>query len=152
VPIAEMIKRNAPETRRIVVAVGTGTTLAGIVSGLSKNYEVLGVSALKGADDLEHRVDELLKGITAETHARWSLLHDYHCGGFARAHPRLREFILEFERIHRIPLDPVYTAKMVYAIAEQQRCGAWDARLPLLAIHTGGLQGRRGFPWLRCSA
>jgi 1-aminocyclopropane-1-carboxylate deaminase len=37
---------------------------------------------------------------------------------------------------------------MLLAIHELCRQGEWDADAPLLAIHTGGLQGRRGYPWL----
>jgi 1-aminocyclopropane-1-carboxylate deaminase len=146
--IAETIKHNAAGIKRIALAVGTGTTLAGITANLDAGYEVLGISALKGALDLEQRVDDVIRGIDAADNARWRVEHDYHCGGFARTHVRLREFILDFESVHGIALEPVYTGKMLYAIAEQQRSGAWAEELPLIAIHSGGLQGRRGYPWL----
>ena len=146
--IASLVQDLAPVARRIVVPVGTGTTLAGLVAGLGSEYEVIGISALKGASDLEQRVQQSLHECAVGDIARWHILHDYHCGGFARSNVALQEFMLEFEKIHEAPLDPVYTGKMLFAIAQLQHNGDWDETLPLLAVHTGGLQGRRGYAWL----
>lgn len=146
--IADMIRREAPAARRIVVPVGTGTTLAGLVASLDESYDVLGISALKGASDLEQRVQALLGQLTVDPHARWRIDHTSHCGGFARVSEALREFILAFEAVHGIEVDPVYTGKMLFAIHQLSQQGEWDADSPILAIHTGGLQGRRGFSWL----
>ena len=146
--IARLIKEAGPGFNRSVLPVGTGTTLAGIVAGLGAGHEVVGISALKGAFDLERRVDSALKQVGSEDCADWQILHGFHCGGFARVSPELREFILAFEKVHGVPLDPVYTGKMLLAIHQKAVVGEWDTRQPLLAIHTGGLQGRRGFDWL----
>jgi 1-aminocyclopropane-1-carboxylate deaminase len=56
--------------------------------------------------------------------------------------------MLSFEQVHSVPLEPVYTGKMLFAIQQLQRSGQWEADTPVLAIHTGGLQGRRGYAWL----
>ena len=146
--IAALVRDIAPATRRIVVPVGTGTTLAGLAAGLGSEYEVVGISALKGAADLEPRVDQALAACVTDSVAAWRILHQFHCGGFARSNAQLREFILEFESVHDIPLDPVYTGKMLFALHQLLQCEEWDASIPVLAIHTGGLQGRRGFDWL----
>ncbi len=146
--IAGLIRRNASQARRIVLPVGTGTTLAGLAASLDQSYEVVGIAALKGATDLESRVQELLTGLAPEHGARWRILHDYHCGGFARVNQPLREFMLAFETVHGVPLDPVYTGKMLFAIHRLRQQREWGTDIPLLAIHTGGLQGRRGYPWL----
>jgi len=145
--IAQQVKSLAPRARRIVVPVGTGTTLAGLAAGLGSGYEVVGVAALKGASDLEQRVRSALGECGAVEAASWRILPDAHCGGFARTTDALREFILAFEAIHRVPLEPVYTGKMLFAIHRRLRSGEWGPSSPLLAIHTGGLQGRRGFSW-----
>jgi 1-aminocyclopropane-1-carboxylate deaminase len=146
--IAKLIRQVASEPRRIVLSVGTGTTLAGVAAGLGDGYEVVGISALKGASDLEHRVEQLLAGCADSALARWRIMHDYHCGGFARVNQPLRDFMLSFEQMHNVPLEPVYTGKMLFAIQQLQRSGQWQADTPVLAIHTGGLQGRRGYAWL----
>lgn len=146
--IADLVRQAAPQVRRVALAVGTGTTLAGLACGLDERYEITGISALKGAADLERRIAAALHSREASSPARWSVLHDYHCGGFGRASPGLREFILEFEGIHGVELEPVYTGKMLYALHSQLRGTPGLQEEPILAVHTGGLQGRRGFSWL----
>ncbi len=146
--IADMIRKHAPGARRIVVPVGTGTTLAGLVAKLDDSYDLLGISALKGAADLEDRVRGLLRDMEARNCAQWHISHDHHCGGFARVNSPLREFILAFEATQGVELEPVYTGKMLFAIYQLCERGEWDTDTLTLAIHTGGLQGRRGYPWL----
>lgn len=149
--IADLLRESMPDAGRAVLAVGTGTTLAGVAAGLGPGWEVVGVPALKGAPDLDLRVQQALRASGVPRPAAWHLLHHAHCGGFARVPRDLREFILAFEHVHRVPLDPVYTAKALYAIFRLLRSGEWDPDEPVVMIHTGGLQGRRGFPFLGSS-
>lgn len=146
--IADLVRQHAPGVKRVVLAVGTGTTLGGLAAGLGESYEVAGVSVLKGALDCEQRVRLALGACSRARPARWHILYDDHCGGFARTTAGLRTFILDFEQAHGVPLEPVYTGKMLLAIHRHLQSGLWDRDTPVLAIHTGGLQGRRGFPWL----
>lgn len=146
--IAELVSEFAPSARHILIPVGTGTTLAGLVAGLGSDYHITGVAALRGARDLEQRVGQGLATVAAGPRARWRILHGDHCGGFARTSAGLREFMLAFEAAQGINLEPVYTGKMLYAIQRRLGSGEWDTGAPLLAIHTGGLQGRRGYAWL----
>ncbi len=150
--IGEIVGRVAPQARRIIVPVGTGTTLAGLACSVDGDCELLGISALKGAADLERRVGELLRVAAPASVANWSVRHDFHCGGFARVNAELRDFILAFEAVQRVELEPVYTAKMLFAIHQLIAQGEWRPDTPVLAIHTGGLQGRRGYPWLARSS
>lgn len=150
--IAQLLRTEAPAARHILVPVGTGTTLAGLVAGLGQDYRITGIAALKGAKDLEQRVEQALDVAASGPRAHWRILHREHCGGFARASSELREFMLEFEAVQGIALEPVYTGKMLLAIHRRLRAGDWRAAEPLLAIHTGGLQGRRGYPWLPARA
>jgi len=146
--IADHVLECAPDCQRIVLPVGTGTTLAGLVTRLGTGYEVAGISALKGAVDLEKRVGELVAALGPARGARWRILHNDHCGGYARVTPELRDFILAFESMNGIEIEPVYTGKMLFAIQRMLQAGEWDSGAPTLAIHTGGLQGRRGYAWL----
>jgi 1-aminocyclopropane-1-carboxylate deaminase len=143
--IGEMVRRLAPGARRVVLPVGTGTTLAGVAAGLGVKCAVVGVSALKAAVDLEGRLEQALAACKVDAPANWQILHDEHCGGFARVSAGLREFILAFEEAHQVPLEPVYTGKMMFAIHRRLASGEWEASDSLVAVHTGGLQGRRGF-------
>ena len=144
--IAELVNVLAAATQRIVLPVGTGTTLAGLVAGLGRPADILGISVLKGATGLESRVREMLAAQDGLPVPGWRVLCDHHCGGFARVTPLLREFVQAFEATQGVPLEPVYTGKMLLAIHQLTASGQLDRR-PLLAVHTGGLQGRRGFDW-----
>lgn len=148
VEIADLAQLHCPQARRVVLPVGTGTTLAGVVAGLLPPAEVIGISALKGANDLEERVESALQQGGLSAAVPWRILHQHHCGGFARVSEPLREFMLAFEQSQKVLLDPVYTGKALFAIHSLLASGEWSADEPVLAIHTGGLQGRRGFPWL----
>lgn len=119
---------------------GTGTTLAGLIKAVPGTAEVLGVSALKGGDFLYRDVAELLADAA---HKNWRLALDYHFGGFAKSNMLLTKFIDRFERRHNIALDPVYTGKMLYALYDLIEQDQFSSGKRIVAIHTGGLQGRR---------
>jgi len=148
IAIADTVRRLGRGARRIVLPVGTGTTMAGIVAGLDNTFEVIGVASMKGAVDLEGRIAGLLDLMTPGDHARWRIDHGHHCGGFARVNSSLRAFMLAFEAVQDVPLDPVYTGKMMLALHTACQRGELHGRSTTLAIHTGGLQGRRGYEWL----
>lgn len=141
--------------------VGTGGTLAGVVSGLEKHrlakassesitdQLVVGYSSLKGAFDLEDAVSRMLHAVGSQTSSSkmpaWHICHDYHFGGYGKFPELLRDFLDTFERDNEIKLDPVYTAKMMFGIFDQIDKGLIEPGSRVLVIHTGGLQGRRGY-------
>ncbi|MFT6957879.1 MAG: 1-aminocyclopropane-1-carboxylate deaminase [Halieaceae bacterium] len=151
--IADLMLAAGIPSGPVLLAVGTGTTLAGIALGFGRSgeaqRELIGISALRGADDLLASIQAILIGRGKA--ARWQLLQEHHCGGFARVNAGLREFMLEFEAVHNVFLEPVYTGKVLYAIHQLRSQGVWDPQQSLVVIHTGGLQGRRGYPWLSSS-
>jgi len=75
----------------------------------------------------------------------WSIDHRFHCGGYARCPAYLREFILGWEAQYGEQLDPVYTGKLFYGLAQMQQAGEFSPDTRVVALHTGGQQGRRGF-------
>jgi 1-aminocyclopropane-1-carboxylate deaminase/D-cysteine desulfhydrase-like pyridoxal-dependent ACC family enzyme len=44
-----------------------------------------------------------------------------------------------------LPLDFVYTAKLVYGVQDLASKGKFDPTSKILIIHSGGLQGNRSF-------
>jgi 1-aminocyclopropane-1-carboxylate deaminase len=70
---------------------------------------------------------------------------NYHCGGYAKFPTELRSFVEQFEDETGVLLDPVYTAKMFWGIWLKVSSGEWAKGSKILAFHSGGLQGRRGF-------
>ena len=75
----------------------------------------------------------------------YQLVHDYHFGGYARVKPALIDFINAFYRITRIPLEPIYTGKMLYGLYDMLEQGYFPVGSRILVIHSGGLQGIAGF-------
>lgn len=119
----------------ICCAVGTGGTLAGLIEASQQHQQLLGFSALKG-DFLTQEVAQLT------TKRNWRILDNYCCGGYAKTTPELIQFIQTFEQRYNIPLEQVYTGKMlrgIFDLIDQDKIGP-DQKI--LLIHTGGLQGR----------
>lgn len=76
----------------------------------------------------------------------WSLIHNYHFGGFAKANAELHQFISDFKMRFNIQLEPVYSGKMLYGIFDLIKKDHFKPGTKILAIHGGGLQGLRGYP------
>lgn len=129
----------------ICLACGTGTTMAGMVAGSSPETEMLGVAALKAAPGITQEVEEVASQITGTAQNNWKIESNFHGGGYAKVNDELIEIIEEFEAETAIPLDPVYTAKLFWAIKSKVEQGYWSEGSHIVAVHTGGLQGRRGF-------
>ena len=121
----------------VCCAVGTGGTIAGISNGAFRSQKVLGFPALKG-DFLQ---EDICKFALREN---WKLVTDYHFGGYAKVTEELVSFINDFKLNTQIPLDPIYTGKMIYGILDLIQKGYFPPKTKILAIHSGGLQGIDG--------
>ncbi|MDO6810841.1 pyridoxal-phosphate dependent enzyme [Zobellia galactanivorans] len=121
----------------VCCAVGTGGTIAGISNAAHDSQKVLGFPALKG-DFLQEDICKFAP------RGNWKLITDYHFGGYAKLTEALVQFINDFNLKTQIPLDPVYTGKMVYGILDLVKNGYFPPKTKILAIHTGGLQGIAG--------
>lgn len=124
----------------ICVPCGTGTTLAGLAEASMENRKVFGFSALKGGDFLQNDVEMLL----SKNKLNGEIFLDYHFGGFAKTSNELLLFMQQFFEQHAVELEHVYTGKMFYGLFELIRNNQFEAGQKLIAIHTGGLQGKRG--------
>jgi len=132
-----------------VLGVGTGTTLAGLAAALPGTFHVDGIVALRGDGGLEANVSAWIAAQAPGAHASWCLHRDFHCGGFARADARLRALMLRSEACLNLALEPVYTGKALLALNSLLGSGRVAAQQPVVLVHTGGLQGRRGYSWLQ---
>lgn len=146
----------------VLLAVGTGTTLAGVAQGLAsadrpsishaaERYptgyvpQVTGVSVLGALRSSRSTLkEEINLMLNAQDTVNWRLLEGVSPGAYGRSTPELEAFMVEFKRDTGVQLDQVYTAKLFWVIQQQAKAGLWPAGSKLLAIHTGGLQGLRG--------
>ncbi|MGA0556861.1 1-aminocyclopropane-1-carboxylate deaminase/D-cysteine desulfhydrase [Larkinella sp. VNQ87] len=126
--IPEILQQVDQQPDFICCAVGTGGTLAGLERSAPDGLTVLGFSALKG--------------FLPDAHPRAEVLTEYHFGGYAKTTPELLAFIRSFEQKTGVRLEQVYTGKMLYGLYDLGRKGFFPPESTVVAIHTGGLQGR----------
>lgn len=132
-------------------ATGTGATLTGLIAASPPKSQCVGFSVLKGEDQLSDRVrrglgllgiDGFGSGLKTK---QWNVQTGFHHGGYGRASAELLGFMSSFEDLNGLPLEPVYTAKMLWGIEKLAEAGYWSRGSTVVALHSGGLQGRRGF-------
>ncbi|WP_422861649.1 1-aminocyclopropane-1-carboxylate deaminase/D-cysteine desulfhydrase [Flagellimonas sp. W118] len=121
----------------ICSAVGTGGTILGLINSAKPHQTIWGFPALKG-DFLTEDIRKFARN------DNWELVSDYHFGGYAKVDADLIHFINTFRKETGIPLDPIYTGKMVFGIFDLIKKDAFKKGTQILAIHTGGLQGIKG--------
>lgn len=133
-----------------VVSAGTGTTAAGILAHHS-TPDLHVFSALKGAANqreeiLQQALQIIENGTTKATLDEKLFFHsDCHEGGYAKSSPTLQSFLAAFAITNPSHiLDPVYTCKSMLVVTKAINEGVWPYRRTLF-IHTGGLQGWRGY-------
>ncbi|MCY7356468.1 MAG: pyridoxal-phosphate dependent enzyme [Rudanella sp.] len=115
----------------VCCAVGTGGTVWGLARSAPPQTAVLGFMALKGWSP---PLDPSHPNLTYQT--------DYHFGGYAKTTPELLRFMADFEDQTGILIEQVYTAKMLYGVLDLVRNGFFTENAAVVAVHTGGLQGR----------
>lgn len=121
----------------IACAIGTGGTISGIINSTLSHQKVLGFPALKG-DFLQEEIRNFVQN------ENWELISDYHFGGYGKVNAELIDCINRFLEETQIPLDPVYTGKMVFGIMDLIEKNYFPENAKILVIHTGGLQGIQG--------
>jgi 1-aminocyclopropane-1-carboxylate deaminase len=121
----------------ICCPVGTGGTISGLINASESHQKIIGFPALKG-DFLREEISKFV------TKTNWELISEYHFGGYAKLNDDLIHFINQFKIRYKVPLDPIYTGKMMYGIYDLIAKGYFEKGSKILAIHTGGLQGIEG--------
>ncbi|OBX26314.1 1-aminocyclopropane-1-carboxylate deaminase [Gelidibacter algens] len=121
----------------VCCSVGTGGTISGLINAAKPHQKILGFPALKG-DFLQEEISNFA------TNLNWELITDYHFGGYAKITTELISFINQFKIDYGVPLDPVYTGKLMYGVLDLLKKGYFPEHSKILIIHTGGLQGILG--------
>ena len=141
--VAEIRQQGAFDA--LAVAVGTGGTLAGLLTGLAGAEQAVGVAALKNGGFLRQEVDALTQAATAQSYPNYSVQTDYHFGGYAKYSAPLLGFIAQFRRRHGVLLDPIYTGKLLFGVLDLIARGYFAPGSTVVAIHTGGQQAWAGW-------
>lgn len=133
----DILTENDSDFDFVCCAVGTGGTITGIINSILPHQKVLGFPALKG-DFLKEDICKFARN------QNWELITDYHFGGYGKVNAELIAFINQFYTDTKIPLDPIYTAKMVFGVMDLIQSNYFPENSKILLIHTGGLQGIQG--------
>lgn len=133
----EILTQQDADFDYVCCSIGTGGTISGIINSILPHQKVLGFPALKG-DFLKDEIRNFVKN------ENWELITDYHFGGYGKVNEELIGFINQFYKENQIPLDPIYTGKMVFGVMNLIQKNYFPAQSKILLIHTGGIQGIQG--------
>ncbi|KPX94826.1 1-aminocyclopropane-1-carboxylate deaminase/D-cysteine desulfhydrase [Pseudomonas meliae] len=131
------------------LAVGTGTTLAGLLLAEAGAHPVYGAMAVPDDHGVAQNIVAVLKEAAgSQVNASPNLpaacvLLEASRGGFARTDAALLDFIASSEAHSGVPLEPLYTGKALLALHDEVLAGRFKSGSRLVLVHTGGLQGRR---------
>jgi len=134
----------------IFCACGTATTFAGLVASAKEGQTVIGISVLKGEEQLAQEAERLTGIAIAGNQGLMEL--NAHCisnaycfSGYARFDQAIVDFKTDFENKYAVPLDHIYTSKLFFAVNDLLKSGRLKSGSKILIVHSGGLQGNRGF-------
>ncbi|MDQ0593156.1 1-aminocyclopropane-1-carboxylate deaminase [Chryseobacterium ginsenosidimutans] len=131
-----MLNNETKDFDYLCTAVGTGGTIAGISKYCEPNQKVIGFKAVDD-DSLENKIFKL-------TLKKNFNLIDSAFGGYGKIKDENIRFINDFKEKYGIPLEPIYTGKMMQKVFELINEEYFPENSKILCFHTGGLQGIEG--------
>ena len=145
---SEIIEQSQQPINHVITATGSGGTIAGLIAGFSKQNQtaikVTGIAVLKQAEYLNEVITQLVDTQALKNTNDWQLHTEFHHGGYAKTPPELTTFCTAFSEQTGVPIEPIYTGKMFFALFKLIEQGYFKQGDNLIALHTGGLQGNAG--------
>lgn len=117
-------------------AVGTGGTLAGLSKFAEDHQQVIGIKVVK-----DNSLDIKIKQWSGKLNFILEIAEDSRYG---KINDDLIRFINDFYQSYQIPLEPIYTGKMMQKLIQLINNNYFEKGKRILAFHTGGLQGIEG--------
>ncbi len=146
--VDEIIEQLGHPPDYIIMDLGTGGTFAGVLDKLPDETKLIGIAAIKGVD-WNKTLLEIFNGDSRFLSKKnWEINENYHFGGFAKFNNKLIDFINNYKSKYGIPLEPIYSGKMVYGFHDLLEKGFINPGSKIVWIHGGGLQGIKGFNYL----
>ncbi|UVS80395.1 D-cysteine desulfhydrase family protein [Actinokineospora sp. UTMC 2448] len=154
VAAAAELRDQLSEVDRIVCAIGSAGTVAGLALGAALLDWPVTVDAASVSGPIERHTADIDR-LTAEASALLgvpapSMAHvrvtDHALGpGYGVPTPAVWDAIRLFGRTEGITLDPVYTGKAAATLIDSARTGGIPATDTVVFLHTGGLPGLYGY-------
>ena len=123
----------------MIAAVGTGTMLSGLISISNPHQQIVVIPVLKNEETIYSEINAILP----DTRMPYTLLHQFHQGGYAKTTQEQIDCMNQFWKNTGIPTDIVYTGKLVTAFDQLLQEKYFKKDASILLIHSGGLQGNR---------
>jgi 1-aminocyclopropane-1-carboxylate deaminase len=141
----EILKETANDFDYVFVAQGTTTTSIGLALALPEKTTLIVVPVLKAFDALTEM--KTLLGYTGfelsmieDVLSKVNVLSEYHFGGYGKYTDELLDFMEQVYTETKLPLDPIYSGKALFALQDWVVKNAIHNKR-ILFIHTGGIQG-----------
>lgn len=131
-----MLGNDTKDFDYLCTALGTGGTIAGISKFAEENQKVVGIKVVKD-DSLQKTISEWSRRSNFD-------LVDADENRYGKITDGNIRFINWFYEKYEIPLDPIYTGKMMQKIFDLVEKDFFPKGSKILTFHTGGLQGIKG--------
>lgn len=133
--VGELKQQSISADKHIIAcAIGSGGTISGMLDAF-EDMNFIGVAAVKDIP--------LLTELKKKYGTRLTIISDNLFGGYGKTTDVLNEFCLDFQQQTHIPIEPIYTGKLMHTLMYRFDELVNDDK-SLVAIHTGGLQGIKG--------
>jgi 1-aminocyclopropane-1-carboxylate deaminase/D-cysteine desulfhydrase-like pyridoxal-dependent ACC family enzyme len=155
VELDDQLRDRGVERATIVVAAGTGGTLAGLLAGLrllGSEHDVLGIDVGRLWRAFPASIASLASATCALLGRPWRvsageipIVEGTYAGqGYARDTPAARAAARLVREADGIELDPVYTAKAMAGLVDLVASGKWPEAEHVVFLHTGGVTAEPG--------
>lgn len=134
----EILTKQDTQFTHITCAMGTGGTVTGVINSSKYHQQLLVFPALKGS-----WIESEIKSLKPNKN-NWNVVRGYQGKGYGKVTEELISFVNAFKKQTNIPLDPIYTGKMMLGLMDLIQKDYFSKESKILAIHTGGLQGITG--------
>lgn len=134
----ECMVQGLDQETTLVLPTGTGGTASGLLAALPMEQSVLLINAVPGFP-LEHRLREWLPA--ERFNDKLTIWSTRSLGRFGKVESGLLKFAWDWQEKFSIPLDPVYTSRMMFMLWQHMKPGGLDPGNKMICLHTGGHAG-----------
>ena len=128
----------------ILAATGSGTMMAGLIKAAKPHQQIIGINVMKGNENLINAINLLLT--EEEQKKKYTLLNNYHFGGYAKHPVELIQFMNHLWEYYQLPTDFVYNSKTLFATFDLIDKNYFPPGSKIMVIQCGGLQGNNSLP------
>ncbi|MBD3648148.1 MAG: D-cysteine desulfhydrase family protein [Pseudomonadales bacterium] len=145
-------KEMALDVRAIVHASSSAGTQAGLIAGVGKGLDVLGINVYeRNFDDMSAKVASLVGDVMTllglpKVEPEINMINDYLGAGYGLPTREMKEAVELAARLEGIILDPVYSGKAMAGLIGLIRSGYFGSDESVVFLHTGGSPALFAYP------